>query len=78
MEIIRTDLKLEDIELDSLTPLSQEELGLDSLDYLMLMTSIEKRWGIRLTADDLSPDSMRSIATLAAYIKPKIAASISH
>lgn len=73
MQIVRTDLKLDDIELTPTTPFSSEELGLDSLDYLMLITSIEKQFGIKMTAEEIGPETMRDLRTLAAYLQKKMA-----
>jgi len=72
IEIVRHDLKLDDMELTPHTPFSSEELGLDSLDYLMLITSIEKHFGIKLTPDELGPETMRDLRTLAGYIHTRM------
>jgi acyl carrier protein len=72
LEIVRTDLKLDDSELTPTTPFSSEELGLDSLDYLMLITSIEKAYGIKMTAEEIGPETMRDLRTLAAYLQTKM------
>lgn len=71
VEIIRKDLKLGDVEFTTATSLASEELGFDSLDYLMLITSIEKRFGIKLTSDEMNPETMRDLSTLAAYLHAK-------
>lgn len=73
IQIVQDDLKLDDIELTPSTPLSSEELGLDSLDYLMLITGIEKRYGVKLVADELGPETMRDLRTLAAHVRSRMA-----
>ncbi|MEM6749536.1 MAG: acyl carrier protein [Planctomycetota bacterium] len=73
VEIVRRDLKLDGVEITPQTSLAAEDLGLDSLDYLMLITSIEKHYGVKLTADEMGPDTMRDLATLAAYLQTKMA-----
>ena len=72
MEIIRRDLKLDDIELTPQTPFNSEELGFDSLDYLMLITSIEKQFGLKLSPDEMGPETMRDLRTLAAFLRSKL------
>ncbi|MEM8494052.1 MAG: acyl carrier protein [Planctomycetota bacterium] len=72
VEIIRKDLKLDDVEFTLSTSLASEELGFDSLDYLMLITSIEKRFGIKLTSDEMNPETMRDVRKLAAYLHGKV------
>lgn len=72
VQIVHDDLKLDDLELTPTTPLNSEELGLDSLDFLMLITSIEKHYGIKLSAEELGPQAMRDIRTLAAHVQSKM------
>ncbi|MGB0766543.1 MAG: acyl carrier protein [Phycisphaeraceae bacterium] len=45
---------------------------MDSLDYLMLITSIEKQYGVQLTAEEIGPETMRDLRTLAAYLQTKM------
>lgn len=72
LEIVRRDLKLDDIEITPTTSFASDELGLDSLDYLMLITSIEKHYGIKLTAEEMGPETMRDLRTLAGYLQTKM------
>ena len=64
-EVISADLKLDDINIDLDTVLVGGELGLDSLDLLMLVTGTEKRLGIKIPNDRLGRDTM---ATLGAFV----------
>lgn len=54
-------------EIDHDAPLFEEGLGLDSVDALQLVVAIEKRFGVRITADDGRNRgilaSLRSLAT---------------
>lgn len=73
IKIIQEDLKLDDIELTPTTSFASEDIGFDSLDYLMLITCIEKQYGIKLTPDEMGPETMRDIRTLAAYLHTQMA-----
>ena len=68
--IIRRDLNLganEEIADDM--PLVGGEMDLDSLDVLMLVTSIEKKYGIKISSEQHGKDAFGSVATLAAFIE---------
>ncbi|MEM6550602.1 MAG: acyl carrier protein [Planctomycetota bacterium] len=73
IEIIRRDLKLGDVELTPTTSFASEDIGFDSLDYLMLITSIEKKYGIKLSPDEMGPETMRDLRTLATYLQTRMA-----
>jgi acyl carrier protein len=45
-----------------------QTLGLDSLRFVSILVSIEKRFGVRLLEAGLTRESLRSIATLAAVV----------
>lgn len=67
--IIRRDLNLDDDEtIEDDMPLVGGEMDLDSLDVLMLITSIEKRYGVKIVSDEAGKAAFASVATLAAYI----------
>ncbi len=54
-ELIVDALMLEDVEaseIDSDEPLFVEGLGLDSIDALELAMAIDKKYGVRIKADD--------------------------
>ncbi len=71
-ELIISSLALEDLapdDIDPQAPLFVEGLGLDSIDALELGLSLQKRYGVALSAD--SADTRRhfaSIKALAAFV----------
>ena len=67
-DVLRTDLKLGGIEFSRDTPMVGEELGLDSLDLLMVVTGTEKRLGIKIPNDRLGPDTMRTIGAFVDFV----------
>ena len=67
-DVLRTDLKLGAVELEPDTPLVGDELGLDSLDLLMVVTGTEKRLGIKIPNDQLGPDTMRTVGVLVEFV----------
>jgi acyl carrier protein len=74
-EILRRDLKLGDsavIRAD--TRLLGGDHDLDSLDVLMLITSVEKSFGIKIPNEEIRKDSFTSVATLTAYVEERLAA----
>jgi acyl carrier protein len=48
-------------------------LGLDSVDALELMVAIEKKYGIKIEADDVDRTAFRSAATLARMVAEQLA-----
>ena len=67
--IMRRDLKLgPGAELPDDLPLLGGEFDLDSLDMLMLVTSIEKEFGIRVTEGSIGREAFATLATLARFI----------
>ena len=50
------------------TPLVGEDLGLDSLDLLMVVTGTEKRLGIKIPNDRLGRDTMGTIGAFAIFV----------
>jgi acyl carrier protein len=66
-------LMLEDVnadEIDSEAPLFGEGLGLDSIDALELAIALDRRFGVRIAADDeRNKETFRSVRTLAAFIE---------
>jgi len=65
-------LMLEDVqpgEIDDDAPLFGEGLGLDSIDALELAIAIDKRFGVKIEAEDeRNRETFRSVAALAAHI----------
>lgn len=79
-ESLRSDVKrmivealmLEDVSPDEIVdeaPLFGEGLGLDSIDALELAIAIDKRYGVKIEAEDERNKAIfRSVASLAAHI----------
>ncbi len=47
----------------------ESPLGLDSLDAVEVVVTIQKKYGIRIGGEDTSREVLRSIDTLAAFIR---------
>lgn len=74
--ILRRDLKLGgDARIDDDMPLAGGEFDLDSLDLLLLITSIEKEFGIKLVDRSIRREHFETVATLAAFVDAARAAS---
>jgi acyl carrier protein len=74
-EILRRDLKLgNSAAIRPDTRLLGGDHDLDSLDVLMLITSVEKSFGIKIPNEEIRKDAFTSVATLAAYIEERLAA----
>jgi 3-hydroxyacyl-[acyl-carrier-protein] dehydratase len=71
--IIRHDLNLEDEPINDDMPLIGGEMDLDSLDVLMLVTSIEKKFGVKIMSDEAGKDAFATVATLTAFIEQSLA-----
>lgn len=72
-DILRRDLKLgSDFEITDDMPLVGSELDLDSLDFLMVVTSVEKQLGYKIPNEDIGPDIFTSVDTLAGYLEPRL------
>lgn len=68
--IMRRDLKLgPTAQLPPDLALVGGEFDLDSLDMLMLATSIEREFGIKITERSLTRDSFQTLETLAGFIE---------
>jgi acyl carrier protein len=67
--ILRRDLKLgEDARIDETMALAGGEFDLDSLDLLLLITSIEKEFGVKLVDGSIKRETFETVATLAAFV----------
>jgi acyl carrier protein len=66
-EIIRTDLKFSGIDIGEDLELVSGGLGLDSLDLLMLVTGIEKRFGHKIPQKKLNRDTMGTVGRFADF-----------
>jgi 3-hydroxyacyl-[acyl-carrier-protein] dehydratase len=70
VEILRRDLKLgSDIQLTDDMPLFESSADLDSLDMLLLVSSIEREFGFRIPSEAVGESVFRSVATLTAYVE---------
>jgi acyl carrier protein len=69
VDVIRTDLKLGDVSVDRETVLAGGDLGLDSLDLLMIVTGTEKRLGIKIPNDKLGKDTMETIGGFVDFVE---------
>lgn len=68
-EILRTSLKYDaDTPLDDDSPLIGGEFDLDSLDILLVVTTIEKEFGIRIRDDKMDRKAFTTIRTLADFV----------
>lgn len=67
--ILRRDLKLgEAVELPEDMPLVGGELDLDSLDVLLMLTSLEKEFGFKITSETIDRSAFATMRTLALYV----------
>ncbi len=68
-QIIRRDLKLGDQEtIEDDTPLVGGEFDLDSLDVLMLITSLEKEFGVKINSKQAGREVFASVGSLSRYV----------
>jgi acyl carrier protein len=74
-ELIITTLRLEDVSADSIdpnAPIFGEGLGLDSIDALELGVAIQKKYGIKITADaDENRRYFSSVSNLARFVEER-------
>ena len=54
--------------IDDDAPLFGEDLGLDSVDALELVVTLEKEYGFRVESTELTREAFYSISTLATYV----------
>lgn len=76
--LIVETLKLDEVKPESIqdeAPLfsPNEGLGLDSLSALELLSAIEFKFGVRFDNDGSAKQHFKSVATLAAWLAPKVA-----
>ena len=69
IEIMQTDLKLGDMPLNRDTQLVGGDLGLDSLDLLMLVTGVEKKLDMKIPNDQLGQETMETIGLFVDFIE---------
>lgn len=81
-ETLKTDLKrlivetlnLHDVEPTAIKddePLFESGLGLDSIDALELVLSLEKRYGVKISSSEESRSALANVDTLAAFISER-------
>jgi 3-hydroxyacyl-[acyl-carrier-protein] dehydratase len=69
-EILRRDLKLgPDARIDDDMPLFNSDADLDSLDLLLLVSSIEREFGFRIPNESVGEAIFKSVDMLASYIQ---------
>jgi acyl carrier protein len=55
------------------TALLRDGIGLDSLGGTVLLTEIERRYGVDIASEDLNLDCLASIGALADYVAARLA-----
>lgn len=58
-------------EIGDSTPLFGEGLGLDSIDVLELVLELERSFGVSITDEQTGAAVLRSVDTIAAFIRDK-------
>jgi len=77
-ELLRRDLKLgADAAIPDDMPFFGGDLDLDSLDILLLMTSIEKQFKIKVPSEAVGKQVFQNVTTLASYIEQNAAQAAS-
>jgi len=73
-QIIRQDLMVgPDAEIDDQEPLFGEgRFDLDSVDALLLLTVVEKEFGIKVPNEQIGREVLANVATLAAYVDQRL------
>jgi acyl carrier protein len=77
-KLIINTLKLEDItpeDIEADAPLFGEGLGLDSIDALELVVSLEKTYGVFIPDSEVGKKVFRSVNALAEFVKQQLAVS---
>jgi len=72
-EILEVDLKFAGMDLPDDLPLVGSGLALDSLDLLMLVTGLEKRFGQKIPQKKLGPDTMATIGRFIDFAQSELA-----
>jgi 3-hydroxyacyl-[acyl-carrier-protein] dehydratase len=71
--ILRRDLKLgSDVAIPDDMPFFGSDVDLDSLDILLLVTSIEKEFGIRIPSEAVGKEVFQNVSTLVRYIQDHV------
>ncbi len=68
--ILRRDLKLPaDAPLPEETPFFDGDVDLDSLDMLLVLTSIERQFGLRIPNESVGREVFQNVSTLTRYVQ---------
>ncbi len=70
--LLRRDLKLGDVEVADDMPFFGTDVDLDSLDILLLMTSIEKQFKVKIPSEAVGKQVFQNVSTLAAYVDEQL------
>jgi 3-hydroxyacyl-[acyl-carrier-protein] dehydratase len=70
--LLRRDLKLGDVEVADDMPFFGTDVDLDSLDILLLMTSIEKQFKVKIPSEAVGKQVFQNVSTLAAYVDSQL------
>jgi len=74
--LLRRDLKLgPDIAIPDDMPFAGTEADFDSLDILLLLTSIEKQFGIKIPSEVVGKEVFKNVTTLAGYVEREAASA---
>jgi 3-hydroxyacyl-[acyl-carrier-protein] dehydratase len=70
VEILRRDLKLgNNFPISDDMPLFSSEADLDSLDLLLMVSSLEREFGFKIPSDAMGETVFRSVQTLSDYVR---------
>lgn len=71
--LLRRELRLgDDAEVRDDTLLLGGDFDLDSLDVLLLVTSVEKEFGIKIPNEAVGPDAFANVTTLARFVEDHV------
>jgi 3-hydroxyacyl-[acyl-carrier-protein] dehydratase len=71
--LMRRDLKIgPDIPIEPETPFFGGSADIDSLDILLLLTSIEREFGIRIPSEEVGRRIFENVSTLCSYLQTQI------
>ena len=69
-DLLRRDLKLgDDAVIEDDAPLIGGEYDFDSLDVLLVVTSVEKEFGIKIPNEAVGKEAFANVTTLACFIE---------
>lgn len=72
-ELIQVDLKFDGMEVTDELQLVGGGLALDSLDLLMLVTGIEKRYGHKIPHKKLGRETMETVGKFVDFVQEELA-----